>query len=113
VSTPKGDLKRMSDYCRTITSEEWSLFVWMVDNCEKKQNNACKGCAMIETCINLYKNVSNICISNNQEAYREHENSLPTPGYPQMENHGEDIEAVYKRVRRGLRVTRRNGKVVA
>ncbi len=94
---------------KTITKRQWDLFVWMVDSCERKQGNCCEGCGFIEDCIALYRNVSNICMSDSREAYREHESQLPTPGNPCVELHGEDVEVVCKKVRKGLKPIRRNG----
>jgi hypothetical protein len=103
----------MADYCRTISPSQWALFVWQRDECERAQGKACVGCGFMSDCIKLYQNVSNICSSDSRESYLEHENQRPSPGNPMCENHGEDIEAVYKRVHRNLRVVKKNGKVVA
>jgi hypothetical protein len=76
----------------------------MVDNCEKKQNNACKGCAMVEDCLKLYQHVSNICMSNKCLSEFEHDNHQPSKGNGCVENHGRDLGRVLRRVNRDTRL---------
>ena len=92
-------------FYRTITPAQWDIFVWMVDNCEKKQNNACKGCAMIKDCIELYQNVSNICKSNKVESEFEHDNQRPSKGNPLIENTGRSLGRVIRRANRDIRLS--------
>lgn len=95
----------MSEVAHTVTKEEWSLFVWMVDNCEKKQGNACKGCTLLTTCLKLYQNVSNICISNRVSSEFEHENQQPSKGNPCVESVGHGIGRTIRRYRRDARLS--------
>lgn len=94
----------MSYTAKTITPKQWELFVWMVDNCEKKQNNACKGCKHVEDCVKLYQNVAEICTSNRVPSEFENENHRPSPGNPCCENHGRDLGRVLRRVNRDTRL---------
>ena len=94
----------MSDWQKTVTKKQWDLFVWMVDNCEKKQNNACKGCTLMEDCLKLYQHVSNICISNRVPSEFEHENHQPSKGNPCCEGHGNGLGRVIRRKNRDSRL---------
>ena len=94
----------MSAYYRTVTAKQWELFVWMVDNCEKKQNNACKGCAMVEDCLKLYQHVSNICMSNKCLPEYEKENHQPSKGNPCCENHANGLSRIMRRKNRDNRL---------
>jgi hypothetical protein len=102
----------MSETLIRISTKEWNLFVWQRDECERIQGKACVGCGFTKDCISLYQKVGELYKSN-IVASQEHENQQPSKGNACVENHGEDIEVVYKRVHRNLRVTRKNGKVVA
>jgi len=95
----------MSAYYKTITPKQWALFVWMVDNCEKKQNNACKGCDMVEDCIKLYQHVSNICLSNKCLTEPERENHQPTKGNPCVESLGSGVGRAIRRYHRDTRLS--------
>ncbi len=95
----------MSDWQKTVNKQEWDLFVWFVDSCEKKQNNACKGCAMIKDCISLYQHVSNICISNKVESEFEHDNQRPSKGNPCCENTGRGLGRIIRRANRDNRLS--------
>lgn len=94
----------MVAYYRMVTQKQWDLFVWMVDNCEKKQNNACKGCNKMEDCIKLYQHVSNMCMSNKCAPDNEYANHQPSPGNPCCENHGRDLGRVLRRANRDKRL---------
>ena len=95
----------MSYSVKTVTKKQWDLFVWFVDNCEKRQNNACKGCELVEDCIKLYQNVADICMSNSVESEFEHDNHRPSLGNPQVENHGRDLGKTLKRLNRDIRLS--------
>lgn len=96
-----------------ISESQWNLFVWQRDECERVQGKACVGCGFMKDCIILYQKVGEMYKTNQITVCNEHENQKPTPGNPMCEGHGEDIEIAYRRVRKGLRVTRKDGKVVA
>ena len=94
----------MSDWQKTVTKKQWDLFVWMVDNCEKKQNNACKGCTLMEDCLKLYQHVSNICISNKVPSEFEHDNHQPSKGNPCCEGHANGLSRIMRRKNRDSRL---------
>lgn len=95
----------MGEYSiRTVTASQWALFVWQRDECERMQGKACVGCAMMEDCVNLYQNVSNICLSNKCAPDNEYTNHQPSPGNPQVENHGRDLGKTLRRMNRDNRL---------
>lgn len=94
-----------------LTKAQYDLFIWMLDSCERKQGNACEGCGFLKDCHDMYIKVGELYRSNITPT-PEKETKKPTPGNPLFENHGGDLEPYFKRVRRGLRVTRRNGVMV-
>jgi hypothetical protein len=96
---------QMSYAVKTVSVKQWALFVWMVDNCEKKQNNACKGCGMVEDCVKLYQNVAEICMSNRVESEFEHDNHQPSKGNGCVENHGRDLGKTLRKLGREHRLS--------
>lgn len=89
---------------KTITVKQWEIFIWMVDNCEKKQNKACKGCKNVEDCVKLYQKVAEISMSNRMPTAMERENHQPSRGNPLIENNGRGLGRVIRRANRDNRL---------
>jgi len=94
-----------------LTKAQYDLFVWMFDDCERKQQHACENCGFQKDCHDMFLKVGELYRSNITPS-PEKESRKPTPGNPIFENHGQDIEPCFQRLRKGLRVVRKNGILV-